>query len=228
MRYYRKRERSIYIVHISSFLSHTYVQILLVFPPHGLHPHLMPQALAGSSWGGVVMADKVMRWHLDLPSDPSLVRKLQPAVPESPFRLSSTIPSFRINPTDTNAEFIAFQERLVATQNITPRPRSQSSLIQIGPGSTGAREQSNIDPAISGTTMLSPPDHSPTATGPGGEVSPQEPGSSQEPRKTYGKRELSTSKRAAQNRAAQVRKPPSTPTLALPLGFIGSPLTALG
>ncbi|OXV06586.1 hypothetical protein Egran_05646 [Elaphomyces granulatus] len=163
----------------------------------------MPQALAGSSLGGVVMADKVMRWHLDLPSGPSLVRKLQPAVAESPFRLSSTIPSFRINPTDTNAESIAFQERLVATQKITPRPRSQSSLIQIGAGSTGARDQSNIDPAISGTTMLSPADPSPTATGPGGEVSPQEPGSSQEARKTYGKRELSTSKRAAQNRAAQ-------------------------
>lgn len=188
--------------------------------PGGLHLHLMPQALAGSSWGGMVMADmadKMMHWHLDLPSGRSLIRKLQPAVAETPFRLSSTIPSFRINPTDTSAESIVFQERLAAAQKITPRPRSQSSLIHIGAGSTGAREQSNIDPAISGTTMLSPPDPSPTATAQGGDVSPQEPSSSQEPRKTYGKRELSTSKRAAQNRAAQVCKLHPPPTLTLPV-----------
>ncbi|KAE8153393.1 hypothetical protein BDV25DRAFT_31887 [Aspergillus avenaceus] len=55
------------------------------------------------------------------------------------------------------------------------------------------RDQNNIDPAISGAAMLSGPPQTPPQPEPTGPESP----------KTYGKRPLSTSKRAAQNRAAQ-------------------------
>jgi hypothetical protein len=60
---------------------------------------------------------------------------------------------------------------------------------------TPARDQNNIDPAISGATMLTGPPQTPTQPDVTGQETP----------KTYGKRPLSTSKRAAQNRAAQVR-----------------------
>ncbi|KAK9544895.1 hypothetical protein V6Z96_006135 [Aspergillus fumigatus] len=58
---------------------------------------------------------------------------------------------------------------------------------------TPARDQNNIDPAISGATMLTGPPQTPTQPDVTGQETP----------KTYGKRPLSTSKRAAQNRAAQ-------------------------
>lgn len=60
---------------------------------------------------------------------------------------------------------------------------------------TPARDQNNIDPAISGATMLAGPPQTPSQPDVTGQETP----------KTYGKRPLSTSKRAAQNRAAQVR-----------------------
>lgn len=71
-------------------------------------------------------------------------------------------------------------------------PASQSPPMQ--PNAPGPRDQTNIDPAISGTAMLG----GPPATPP-----PGEPDDDESP-KSYGKRALSTSKRAAQNRAAQV------------------------
>ncbi|THC99176.1 hypothetical protein EYZ11_001351 [Aspergillus tanneri] len=61
------------------------------------------------------------------------------------------------------------------------------------PNTTSPRDQNNIDPAISGAAMLSAPPQTPPQPEPTGQESP----------KTYGKRPLSTSKRAAQNRAAQ-------------------------
>ncbi|OJJ33461.1 hypothetical protein ASPWEDRAFT_622612 [Aspergillus wentii DTO 134E9] len=61
------------------------------------------------------------------------------------------------------------------------------------PNTTSPRDQNNIDPAISGASMLSGPPQTPPQADPSGPESP----------KTYGKRPLSTSKRAAQNRAAQ-------------------------
>lgn len=57
------------------------------------------------------------------------------------------------------------------------------------------RDQNNIDPAISGASMLAgPPPQTPPQQDPSGPESP----------KSFNKRPLSTSKRAAQNRAAQV------------------------
>lgn len=79
-----------------------------------------------------------------------------------------------------------------------PRPQPQTAPPpHMQPNITSPRDQNNIDPAISGATMLSGPPQTP----------PQPEPTSQESPKTYGKRPLSTSKRAAQNRAAQVSKP---------------------
>lgn len=62
------------------------------------------------------------------------------------------------------------------------------------PNTASPRDQNNIDPAISGSAILGAPPQTP----------PQPEPAPQESPKTYGKRPLSTSKRAAQNRAAQV------------------------
>ncbi|KAL4907913.1 putative transcription factor kapC [Aspergillus multicolor] len=72
-----------------------------------------------------------------------------------------------------------------------PQPNAQPHHLQ--PTATSPRDQNNIDPAISGGAML-PPSQPPTQ--------PEPPVEDESP-KTYGKRPLSTSKRAAQNRAAQ-------------------------
>nr|KMM68460.1 hypothetical protein CPAG_04787 [Coccidioides posadasii RMSCC 3488] len=87
-----------------------------------------------------------------------------------------------------------------------PPPRPQPGMTHVQP----IRDHSNIDPAISGapptTGMIpAPPPPPPQPQQP--QVQPQDQVMQEaqptEPRKTYGKRELSTSKRAAQNRAAQ-------------------------
>ncbi|KAL2868974.1 uncharacterized protein BJX67DRAFT_387077 [Aspergillus lucknowensis] len=78
-----------------------------------------------------------------------------------------------------------------AQQARPQQPTAQPHHMQ--PNATSPRDQNNIDPAISGATILPPP---PQAT-----AQPETPGQDQS--KTYGKRPLSTSKRAAQNRAAQ-------------------------
>ncbi|KAL4865909.1 hypothetical protein BDV12DRAFT_173713 [Aspergillus spectabilis] len=75
-----------------------------------------------------------------------------------------------------------------------PRPQQQTAPPHhLQPPATNPRDQNNIDPAISGAAMLPPPPQPAEQLEPSGSESP----------KTYGKRPLSTSKRAAQNRAAQ-------------------------
>ncbi|KAI9372338.1 hypothetical protein BJX61DRAFT_453675 [Aspergillus egyptiacus] len=75
-----------------------------------------------------------------------------------------------------------------------PRPQQPPPQPHHMPPTTPSpRDQNNIDPAISGAAMLPPPPQPP--------AQPETP--TQDQSKTYGKRPLSTSKRAAQNRAAQ-------------------------
>ncbi|RJE25754.1 Transcription factor [Aspergillus sclerotialis] len=71
-------------------------------------------------------------------------------------------------------------------------PAAQSPHMQ--PTAASPRDQNNIDPAISGTAMMGPPPATPPQ--------PEQEAGDESP-KSYGKRPLSTSKRAAQNRAAQ-------------------------
>ncbi|EGD89235.2 hypothetical protein H112_02847 [Trichophyton rubrum D6] len=107
-----------------------------------------------------------------------------------------------------------------ASHTAPPPPRPQPGVpahlqaAAAAAGAGGQRDHINIDPAISGMTaapqvhttaaMLAQP---PQAQVPVGQqdMTGAPPGLDQtgEPRKVYGKRELSSSKRAAQNRAAQ-------------------------
>ncbi|KAJ9194048.1 transcriptional regulator family: bZIP [Paecilomyces variotii] len=99
-----------------------------------------------------------------------------------------------------HADQVLHDQLLAAQQHLSSHPqqaRPQQSPTHpqhLQPGAPGSRDQNNIDPAIAGTAMLNPP--------PEQQQPPQE-GSPPDGRKVYGKRELSTSKRAAQNRAAQ-------------------------
>ncbi|OJK01277.1 hypothetical protein ASPACDRAFT_77084 [Aspergillus aculeatus ATCC 16872] len=97
-----------------------------------------------------------------------------------------------------HADQVLHDQLLAAHQHMShpqqPRPQPQTAPPpHMQPNITSPRDQNNIDPAISGATMLSGPPQTP----------PQPEPTSQESPKTYGKRPLSTSKRAAQNRAAQ-------------------------
>ncbi|EAW13549.1 bZIP transcription factor [Aspergillus clavatus NRRL 1] len=96
----------------------------------------------------------------------------------------------------TSAQVSSFLSRFVIKIHLShpqqarpPPPPPQPPHMQ--PTTPVARDQNNIDPAISGGAMLAGPQ------------TPQPDLSGQESPKTYGKRPLSTSKRAAQNRAAQ-------------------------
>ncbi|KAJ5979733.1 hypothetical protein N7481_007031 [Penicillium waksmanii] len=87
-------------------------------------------------------------------------------------------------------------DQLLAVQhNLGQRPQPQPGQQQhhLQPNPAGSRDQANIDPAISGAAMMAAPQ------------TPTQPhqGSPDDTPKGFGKRELSTSKRAAQNRAAQ-------------------------
>ncbi|EAU32163.1 conserved hypothetical protein [Aspergillus terreus NIH2624] len=87
---------------------------------------------------------------------------------------------------------------LAAHQHLShpQQPRPQAPATQpphMQPNTASPRDQNNIDPAISGSAILGAPPQTP----------PQPEPAPQESPKTYGKRPLSTSKRAAQNRAAQ-------------------------
>ncbi|GIC94942.1 uncharacterized protein Aud_002273 [Aspergillus udagawae] len=87
-------------------------------------------------------------------------------------------------------QLLAAHQQLSHPQQARPQPAApQPPHMQ---PNTPARDQNNIDPAISGATMLTGPPQTPS-----------QPDVSQDAAKTYGKRPLSTSKRAAQNRAAQ-------------------------
>lgn len=81
-------------------------------------------------------------------------------------------------------------------QSGASRPQGAPTHQQpLQPNTASPRDQANIDPAISGVLGGAP------QTPP----QPQQVTPEDSTPKTYGKRELSTSKRAAQNRAAQVR-----------------------
>ncbi|KKK18220.1 transcription factor kapC [Aspergillus ochraceoroseus] len=88
-------------------------------------------------------------------------------------------------------QLLAAHQHLSLPQQGRPQPSTAQHHLQ--PNTTSPRDQNNIDPAISGATMLSGPPQTPT----------QQDATGQDTPKTYGKRPLSTSKRAAQNRAAQ-------------------------
>lgn len=89
-------------------------------------------------------------------------------------------------------------DQLLAAQHQLQQGRPQGGPPQqhLQPNTASPRDQANIDPAISGAAMMNAAPQTPTQPHQG---SPDDGGS-----KAYGKRELSTSKRAAQNRAAQV------------------------
>ncbi|RAL11946.1 uncharacterized protein BO97DRAFT_405686 [Aspergillus homomorphus CBS 101889] len=116
---------------------------------------------------------------------------MQPTLAPAPH------PSMQTSAQD-HADQVLHDQLLAAHQHMShpQQPRPQPPTAQpahMQPNNTSPRDQNNIDPAISGATMLSGPPQTP----------PQPEPTSQESPKTYGKRPLSTSKRAAQNRAAQ-------------------------
>jgi len=85
---------------------------------------------------------------------------------------------------------------LAAQRELQGRPQGGPQQQHLQPNTASPRDQANIDPAISGAAMLNAAPQTPTQPH---QASPEDSTS-----KSYGKRELSTSKRAAQNRAAQV------------------------
>lgn len=89
-------------------------------------------------------------------------------------------------------------DQLLAAQHQLQQGRPQGGPQQqhLQPNTASTRDQANIDPAISGAAMLSAAPQTPTQ--------PHQGSPDDGTPKSYGKRELSTSKRAAQNRAAQV------------------------
>ncbi|KAK2753307.1 hypothetical protein FQN55_003436 [Onygenales sp. PD_40] len=92
-------------------------------------------------------------------------------------------------------QLLAAQHQLHQSHHAPPPPRPQpgAAPAHIQPASSSPRDQNiSIDPAIAGPAAMIHP----SAESPGDE-------NAADGRKTYGKRELSTSKRAAQNRAAQ-------------------------
>ncbi|KAF9251041.1 transcriptional regulator family: bZIP [Penicillium roqueforti] len=93
-----------------------------------------------------------------------------------------------------HADQVLHDQLLAAQHHLGGRPQGAPGQQQhLQPNNASPRDQPNIDPAISGAMLGAPQ----TPTQPQG--SPPSDGGS----KSYGKRELSTSKRAAQNRAAQ-------------------------
>lgn len=86
-------------------------------------------------------------------------------------------------------------DQLLAAQHSMHRPQGGPIQQHLQPNTASPRDQANIDPAISGAMMAAAP-QTPTQ--------PQQGSPDDVTPKSYGKRELSTSKRAAQNRAAQV------------------------
>ncbi|PYH49828.1 uncharacterized protein BP01DRAFT_412702 [Aspergillus saccharolyticus JOP 1030-1] len=116
---------------------------------------------------------------------------MQPTLAPAPH------PSMQTTAQD-HADQVLHDQLLAAHQHMShpqqPRPQPPTAPPpHMQPNNTSPRDQNNIDPAISGATMLAGPPQTP----------PQPEPQSQESPKTYGKRPLSTSKRAAQNRAAQ-------------------------
>ncbi|KAJ5885480.1 hypothetical protein N7495_009990 [Penicillium taxi] len=94
------------------------------------------------------------------------------------------------------ADQVLHDQLLAAQHNLQSRPQVPGQQQHMQANNANTREQANIDPAISGAAMMSAPQPPVQFK----QASPED-GSP----KAYGggKRELSTSKRAAQNRAAQ-------------------------
>ncbi|KAJ6152282.1 BZIP transcription factor [Penicillium chrysogenum] len=112
---------------------------------------------------------------------------MQPALAPAPH------PSMQTSAQDP-ADQVLHDQLLAAQHHLGGRPQGAPGQQQhLQPSNASPRDQPNIDPAISGAMLGAPQ----TPTQPQG--SPPSDGGS----KSYGKRELSTSKRAAQNRAAQ-------------------------
>ncbi|KAJ5508072.1 BZIP transcription factor [Penicillium freii] len=112
---------------------------------------------------------------------------MQPALAPAPH------PSMQTSAQD-HADQVLHDQLLAAQHHLGGRPQGAPGQQQhLQPSNASPRDQPNIDPAISGAMLGAPQ----TPTQPQG--SPPSDGGS----KSYGKRELSTSKRAAQNRAAQ-------------------------
>ncbi|KAE8349613.1 hypothetical protein BDV28DRAFT_140876 [Aspergillus coremiiformis] len=116
---------------------------------------------------------------------------MQPTLAPAPH------PSMQTSAQD-HADQVLHDQLLAAHQHLShpqqTRPQAATAPPpHMQPNATSPRDQNNIDPAISGAAMLSGPPQTPPQPEPTGQDSP----------KTYGKRPLSTSKRAAQNRAAQ-------------------------
>jgi hypothetical protein len=89
---------------------------------------------------------------------------------------------------------IVLREQLLSQSNLPPSPpRDHVKIMQENSSPTSPSDQGNNDPATGGSGVMSTSADSDGGGENGGDG-----------RKGYGKRELSTSKRAAQNRAAQV------------------------
>ncbi|GLI79496.1 hypothetical protein PoHVEF18_007833 [Penicillium ochrochloron] len=97
------------------------------------------------------------------------------------------------NPAQDHADQV-LHDQLLAAQHQMHRPQGGPGQQHLQPNTASPRDQANIDPAISGAMMAAAP-QTPTQ--------PQQGSPDDGSAKSYGKRELSTSKRAAQNRAAQ-------------------------
>ncbi|KAI9820351.1 MAG: hypothetical protein M1827_005973 [Pycnora praestabilis] len=110
----------------------------------------------------------------------------QPALAPAPHPMQNTA--------QDNAAEQSLREHLLAQVHSPPQPVSAHHLESIQPSSSASPHNQNIDPAIAGSSLnnMSTSDHS------GGDDDNQDSDD-----KKGGKRELSTSKRAAQNRAAQ-------------------------
>ncbi|KAJ5130003.1 uncharacterized protein N7515_006042 [Penicillium bovifimosum] len=113
---------------------------------------------------------------------------MQPALAPAPH------PNMQTSAQD-HADQVLHDQLLAAQHHLGARTQGAPGQQQhLQPSSASPRDQPNIDPAISGAMLGAPQ----TPTQPQQGSPPSDGGS-----KSYGKRELSTSKRAAQNRAAQ-------------------------
>lgn len=99
------------------------------------------------------------------------------------------------NPAQDHADQVLHDQLLAAQQQLQGRPQGQQQQQHLQPNTASPRDQANIDPAISGAALLGAAPQTPNQH----HQSSPDDGTP----KSYGKRELSTSKRAAQNRAAQ-------------------------
>ncbi|KZF21210.1 hypothetical protein L228DRAFT_248993 [Xylona heveae TC161] len=120
---------------------------------------------------------------------------MQPAIAPAPHAMQNTA--------QDNAAEISLREHLLA-QVHSPQPGTHH-LDNIGSGSSMSPHDHNIDPAIAGPGLQPSPGGEAPGAGDLSDEAAANAAAAAELKKAGGKRELSTSKRAAQNRAAQVR-----------------------